>query len=362
MRALIDQRQRAVVRRLAVVPPRDGIGPRPTSGRYHLAGRPGANSPHTRHPARMSSDATLGGRSMARTGEYIRATLKRHPKLKTAARHLSGASALLAHRLGSYTGPFYPHDGNTDHEHRRRLEWVLDRLDPISTPRQSMIRVGGQSDGGYVMASLIGPSQVAASVGIGDNDDWEAELAERGVRTSQFDHTIADPPSFDPRMRFHRLGLADRSAAATHPKLVDMSAMVDACRNDWGVLPSILKMDIEGAEWSVLADVAADQLDQFEQILIELHGLHKRSTQAKWEESRSAIHRLTESHAPIHVHPNNSWPLLDVAGLPVPHTLEVTLLRRDLVSPEDSPTEKELDRPCVIDRPETRLWTFKSIS
>lgn len=295
---------------------------------------------------------------MTRPGELVRNALANHPLLHGSAVRIGSTAALLAHRIGMLTGPFFPQDGNDIWTHRRRLDSLLLMLDPKAVQRQQLIRVGGQGDGGYIMVDRLREGQVAVSIGVGSDDSWELDLAGRGLFASQFDHTVQQAPSRHPNLSFHPFGLASPSNAKLVPELLDISAITETSASEWGRPPTLLKIDVEGAEWESLATVDPQSLVDYEQILVELHGLHLATANRNWSRAFEALNRLTDNHAPVHVHPNNSWPLLDVAGVPVPHTLEVSLLRRDLVGQQPQSGQQPDDHACVPDRPDTRLSTF----
>jgi hypothetical protein len=122
----------------------------------------------------------------------------------------------------------------------------------------------------------------------------------------------------------------------------------------------VLKIDVEGAEWSVFSALDVATLSRFRQIVVELHGLASLSDSEYRQKFNQAILNIRNAHLPIHVHGNNWGVYSIVEGFPVPDVLEVTWVSRSLYSfvrsVEVYPTH--LDAPCHPDRPDFFLGSF----
>jgi hypothetical protein len=86
----------------------------------------------------------------------------------------------------------------------------------------------------------------------------------------------------------------------------------------------VLKVDIEGAEWKILSELASSDLVKFRQIILEFHGLNNF---LELEEKLSALKKLTSTHSPIVVHANNQGSHRFISGMFLPDVLEVTWAR-----------------------------------
>lgn len=227
----------------------------------------------------------------------------------------------------------------------------LAHLLPWGSESLDLQRVGGTSDGGYVMSQGWSSATAAISIGIGAEDSWDFAVAEQGIPVWQFDHTIHGPPREHALLTWVPQGLGAESAV--DPSLLTFERIVDLCPSSGDLL---LQVDIEGAEWQGLAQA---DFSRFSQIVIELHLLHRLGKEEHFDEANQMLGRLTRDHRVVHVHPNNCCGLRMVAGLAIPPVLEVTLVRADfLVDPvrisASAPTS--LDRPNVPQRPEI-YWT-----
>jgi hypothetical protein len=73
---------------------------------------------------------------------------------------------------------------------------------PRTAVGRRKIRIGRETDGGYVMLDDFDDIASAFSFGIADDASWDLDIAERGIRTYQFDHTINRAPSAHPNLVF----------------------------------------------------------------------------------------------------------------------------------------------------------------
>jgi hypothetical protein len=223
-----------------------------------------------------------------------------------------------------------------------RLQGVVRMLRPVSSTSLGFVRVGAHADGGYVMASPI-EAVGAISVGVGPDVSWDRDISSRGIPVALFDHTIRRLPGDVPRGTFHRVGIGPVPTVRTKPlaSLVETADLPHA-----GDL--LLKMDVEGAEWAVLSADEPPDLEPFSQVVIELHGLSQLRDPGAGLRVTRAITHLTSQHLPIHVHANNYDGLSRFDDWWFPNSIEVSLIRKDLL-PDFSPARalrSDLDSPC----------------
>lgn len=222
---------------------------------------------------------------------------------------------------------------------------VLKMLRPHRVVGERKTRVGRFFDGGYVMLDKWDGIDAAYSLGINDDVSWDLDVAARGIPIFQYDHTIERLPAEHPLFHWKKLGIG---------RVPQPEALLDTIPN---LLRSngheangnlLLKCDIEGAEWEVLAGLPQGVLRQFEQIAIEVHHLQDLWKMDSANVVLRAVRNLYQSHRVVHVHGNNFARWAIVGGIPVPNVLELTFARLDLgefvVSDEVFPGP--LDMPC----------------
>lgn len=185
-------------------------------------------------------------------------------------------------------------------------------------------RIGGAQDGGYVMLDDFGAARNAVSLGIGSEASWDLDMAGRGLRVFQYDHSVSGPPHAHPNFRFHRNRVVGRPASPedlTLPQILTRPELID----DHDI---IVKMDIDEAEWDVLSQTSPDVLGRIRQLTAEF-GEMRTFVDRDWRTSMlAAMRNLTGTHVCIHVHGNNWSPFAVVGGVPIPNHFEATFIRR----------------------------------
>jgi len=161
-----------------------------------------------------------------------------------------------------------------------------------------MERVGSDYGGYFLDSSLIGPNSVVYSVGVGEDISFDLALMARfGLTVHAFDPTpkvkkwLASQ-TVPQQLRFHDVGIADFDGEAVFylpPRpdyishsitrarqysrdsiRVPMIRVATAMRQLGHTRVDVLKMDIEGAEYAVIEDLAREKVP-VAQILVEFH-------------------------------------------------------------------------------------------
>ena len=221
-------------------------------------------------------------------------------------------------------------------EHRAPLLEILAVLAPFKAEHFGKVRVGGDRDGGYVLLDDLGPVNLALSLGVGPDVSWDEALAARGVPVLQFDHTVAAPPRAHPLFRFERKRVVIHESSETE------RAFASILENARG-RQVLLKMDIEGDEWPVLAALEPELLRDCRQIIIEFHDLLRVRDPAWRETAHRALATLGKNHGVVHVHGNNLSEHIWAGGRWLPNSLEVTWAHRNLY--ELRPTDETFPGP-----------------
>ena len=206
-----------------------------------------------------------------------------------------------------------------------------------------LIRVGGDHDGGYVMANEFGVSG-AISIGVGRDVSWDRDVAGRGIPVVMFDPTVRKPPDRIDGARFIRVGLGPKGSQGPFRPLTQLLDLAQMSRDK----SLLLKIDVEGAEWKSLADLDAFPLGQFSQIVIEMHELSRMKYDDLSTSVLQVARALSVGHLPIHVHANNYDSLVRYDSNWFPDSIEVSYFRREgLPSTEVCPrVSLPIDSPC----------------
>ena len=240
----------------------------------------------------------------------------------------------------------------------RPIVTTLRHLTPSDVPGCPKIRIGGPGDGGYVLLDRLDPHQVVMSFGVGPTVTFDAELAARGHQILLFDHTVDALPQQHPNFRWFRQGICGRSDRAEN--LATLAEHMAHLPPD--AVGPILKIDVEGAEWTAIGEADPADLRRFAQITVEFHELLRLNEPEFRATATSALQALAQDFAVVHVHANNWSEMGHIAGLPMADTLEVTYARRDLfpIAPSRTAYPTALDTPNCDFRPDIQLdfWPF----
>lgn len=208
------------------------------------------------------------------------------------------------------------------------------------------VRLGRNFDGGYIMVNNFNAAGVAYSFGINDDVSWDTDMAKRGYEIFMYDPTIDSLPENHERFHFFKEGIF-----GVEVKEKSLDTLENFIRRNGHEHESnmILKMDVEGAEWSFLSTVTSETLNQFDQLLFEFHDMIRPKDMSVMNETLACLKKITRTHSLVHLHANNcgSFLVLDEKIL-IPDVLELTYVKTSnykLVDDENIFLPTPLDRP-----------------
>ncbi len=206
---------------------------------------------------------------------------------------------------------------NMSHE---RFAYFVDLLTPQELDNSQFTRMGSKNDGGYVFCNLVQQYSKLISFGVGDNVDFESDLSDIVDSIDLYDPTVEKLPRKIENAIFHKTGLGP----------VDSNGFITLQSATKASLPDdtlLLKIDIEGGEWDSLEATDSDLLRSFRQIFLELHDLHKVYDPHVLSKYISVLEKLRKNHDLVNIHANNWSAYSVIHGVPLPDTIEITLVR-----------------------------------
>lgn len=185
-----------------------------------------------------------------------------------------------------------------------------------------LTRFGDDNDGGYyVFSSLLNKNQTLISAGLGDDISFEFQISDQIGSIVGLDHTINKIEQLPSNMT--------HICKALKSNLNENSLDVDYLVKKYPADDFLLKIDVEGDEWEILANMQQIVLRQFSQIIIEFHGFASPISSSKFEIMTAALKNLQDSHSLIHAHPNNYGTYRYFGDLKVPDIIEVLYIRNN---------------------------------
>ena len=230
---------------------------------------------------------------------------------------------------------------------------LLERLRPVSNGHQ-LIRVGGPSDGGYLVPNDFDGIEECFSPG--SNLLWTFEKsiqAQFGIRSFMCDTLDQKPQDLTDFQEFTDGWVGPYSDGN---RFISLSDWVKSSSRSKGDL--ILQMDIEGAEFQTLLSLSTPELQRFRIIVIEIHFLEALKNRWAFEMIyRPFFTRLFDLYDVVHLHPNNCCGTWSIGRFRYPRIVELTLHRKDrsIQVVNLSTTSNPQDAPSVPGNPDISI-------
>lgn len=241
----------------------------------------------------------------------------------------------------------------------------------IPHPVKGMMRVGNIHDGGYVVyGSLLHKTDILLTYGVGWDTGFEEHFHRltgrgvlmfdptmfRGIFLMDFRYLLKLAFQFELRVmlsymskvlgwwikqkKFHSKGfhfIPEGIATEKRPHFDTLKSQITRYGIEDKVI--LLKIDIEGDEYAVFGnEMIFSELKNINQIIIEWHDL-----KTMFRELRNILSHLKNEFEIVHVHGNNcgtTFKLYDffddtANDILLPDVLEMTLVKRNSISPND---------------------------
>ena len=231
------------------------------------------------------------------------------------------------------------------------LERFVEKFRPKSVGNK-LIRIGGKGDGAYLLPDDLFGISACFSPGVDVSSTFEEELAERyDIKSYMADFSVDKPPIENKRFHFEKKFLGNKN----DEKFIRLEDWVKDNINDNSDL--ILQMDIEGAEYEVIIDTPSDIFKKFRIMAIEFHCLDMIFNNNSFKMVEAVFDKLCNDFTVVHIHPNNSRPIINKNSINIPELLEFTFLRNDRVELNDKKLSfpHALDEQCAPHRPHRHL-------
>lgn len=162
-------------------------------------------------------------------------------------------------------------------------------------------RIGKVNDGGYIIADIpnITYSLLLAG-GILDDISFEQDFINfyPNVKCIAYDGSIDNLPSVDERILFEKKYIGGENIRSTsHRGEQEIWTNLHNVINSNNAI--FVKMDIEGGEIPWIKSLSEEQMNKFEQIVMEFHFPFT-------DKEKDIFKKINKTHYLIHFHPNNA--------------------------------------------------------
>lgn len=236
--------------------------------------------------------------------------------------------------LNRYNSLISPLDFDTrkSKEHLKSIQNLVSILSPMKF-KGDLIRIGDEGDGSYVLPKdVINSKNYLISGGIANNNEFELELAKKGVIGIQIDNSIKNPPKEHPNLSFKIATLGAKDG----PQTVSLENLIS---NVPIKKELIVKLDIEGSEIDALQHLSKKSLKKINCLVLELHNL---SSLAQDDKILQTLQKLKNADlSSIYIQANNG--ILDyiISGILIPDNVEITFVKKGRVT---KPLVKDIRR------------------
>lgn len=203
------------------------------------------------------------------------------------------------------------------------IRFLLKKLHPLSTDKE-LIRLGPKGDGGYLVPNDLTGISACFSPGVSTVSGFEKDCADLGMNVYLADKSVDKPAEEHQLFHFSKkfVGVTSNDDFMTVDNWVNDSSL----NSDSELL---LQIDIEGYEYEVFLSISDALMRRFRVIVAEFHDVDQLWSRPFFNLASRAFDKILQTHACVHIHPNNCCGSLRKGGLEIPRVLEFTFLRLD---------------------------------
>jgi hypothetical protein len=176
------------------------------------------------------------------------------------------------------------------------------------------LRLGKEYDGGYIIAEIPNINYtILLAGGIEKDISFEEEFINKypNVKTFAFDGTIDNLPKENKNITFIKknIGFENNEHVTNIHDIINLNDCI------------FVKMDIEGGEIPWIKSLSDEQMNKFEQIVMEFHYPFS-------ENEIEAFNKINKNHYLIHFHGNNCCGVRNYNNVIIPNVFECTYLNK----------------------------------
>ena len=183
-----------------------------------------------------------------------------------------------------------------------------------------LIRIGKNSDGGYLIPNILDQIEFCFSAGVGYTSSFEDNLLNFNIKSYLADGTV----NYFGKHDFIKKNLN----SFNDENNITLESWIDEKIKDTSNDNLLLQMDIEGSEIGILYNVNMKILDRFKCIIVEFHNFHSILNFFGLRIYSDIFDKLLKTHYIVHIHPNNDSYNLIINKNNIPDTLEFTFINK----------------------------------
>jgi hypothetical protein len=188
---------------------------------------------------------------------------------------------------------------------------------------QNKIRLGVNTDGGYILIDNLGDYDCYISAGISYEESFSRDFIKKYDMNKSnsfgFDGTIDQYPThYTENIEFIKKNIGSDETQHT----TNLSSYIDKYNEIF------LKMDIEGGEYPWINYLNEQQLSKFKQIVIEFHNINRDGHEGSHKNKIECFRKLSNTHYLVHAHGNAHSHTTNN----IPDVIELTYVNKSILS------------------------------
>jgi hypothetical protein len=234
--------------------------------------------------------------------------------------------------LNNYNSLISPTEIKFRNSNNTRIDQLISDLAPWKY-KGEIDRYGGTGDGSYIIPTdLVNKKTILVSGGLGDNNNFEIQLARLGIKGFQIDNSISKPPKNHKNLNF----VSKTLGALDDEESISLKTLIYNVPTNKAV---IVKLDIEGGEIEALKNLPKNILQKITCLSMELHSISSIGDNNQILEMLKYLN--TSGFRSIYLQANNGCLTYTMSGYLIPDNIEVTFVKKNKVT---KPTLKEVRR------------------
>ena len=195
---------------------------------------------------------------------------------------------------------------------------IYQLIRPMNVFGKKKIRIGSNSDGGYILLDEFENIKYVYSFGISHEISFDKAMADKNFEIFMYDHTINTLPMNNSRFHWKKIGLTGNERKEENLKTLDELIKENGHSNEKNM---ILKIDIESSEWKVFQDLNENILEKFKYIVGEFH--FSNSAKLNYED---ILKKLNKTHQIFHLHCNNCCGFSNINEIKICACMEISFV------------------------------------
>ena len=231
---------------------------------------------------------------------------------------------------------------------KKEIFKIVELLRPLNLGHD-YIRLGGISDGSYMVPKILNDIKFCFSAGYGGDCSFEKSLENFGIKSFLADHSFDAPTelkNFDYQKKFIKSYSSNDSININD--WIETSVSLNQKK-------MILQIDVEGSEYEIIHAITENNLQKFDVLVIEFHNLFLANNQIFYKYFLECIYKLKKYFEIFYLQPNNCCGVSNFDTIIFPNVLEITLLNKTRIIKKDKFTFKNLAVKNILTKKEIIL-------